>query len=115
LEYFVESKNLIESDCFKTGRKTKLNAAKLHERYVNTGIDNFISEKYPQKGCLFGYVLQGEPINIIEKINTCLHNKNRMNEKLQVTNCAIRNLEFCYQSVHPNGISLRHFLLKFSD
>jgi len=113
LEYFVEAKNLIESDSHKTGRKTRINACKLHVRYVETGIDNFVSGKYPQKGCLVGYVLQGEPTVIVEKINDCLHNKNRTTERLQVMDSTIQDLEYCYQSTHGNGIIIEHFLLKF--
>jgi hypothetical protein len=114
LEYFVETKNLIETDCFKTGRISKIIAKEKHERYINTGIDNFTSGRYPQKGCIVGYVLQGEPTKIVNKINECLLEYNRTSEHLYSIDCTIPDLKFCYQSLHENGIKIKHFLLKFS-
>ncbi|HEY5589687.1 MAG TPA: hypothetical protein VIK55_01595 [Paludibacter sp.] len=114
LEYFVEAKNLIESDCYKSGRKAKISAQEKHERYINTGIDNFISGRYPQKGCIVGYVLQGEPNKIVNKINAYLQQCNRTSEYLYSMESTIQNLEFCYQSSHENEIRIKHFLLKFS-
>lgn len=35
--YFVEAKNLIENNCTKQGRKSKLSAKKIQERYISTG------------------------------------------------------------------------------
>jgi len=114
LVYFVEAKNLIESDCYKAGRVSKIIAKEKHERYIKTGIDNFSSGRYPQKGCIVGYVLQGEPSKIVNKINTYLQLHNRTNEYLHSMESTIQNLEFCYQSSHENGIKIKHFLLKFS-
>lgn len=114
LEYFVEAKNLIETDCYKTGRTSMIRAQEKHERYINTGIDHFVTGKYPQRGCIVGYVLQGETTKIVEKINICLQKDNRISDYLQPVECTIPNLEFCYQSVHTKGITIKHFLLKFS-
>ena len=44
--YFVEAKNLIENNCAKQGRKSKLSAKKIQERYISTGIDHFISGEW---------------------------------------------------------------------
>lgn len=112
--YFIEAKNLIETDCYKTGRTSIIKAKEKHERYINTGIDHFVTGKYPQKGCIVGYVIQGEPTMIVEKINICLQKDNRISDYLQPVECTIPNLDFCYQSKHPNGINIKHFLLKFS-
>jgi len=113
-EYFIEAKNLIETDCHKTGRTSIIRSQEKHERYINTGINHFVTGKYPQRGCIVGYVLQGEPTKIVEKINACLQKENRLSEYLNTVECAIPNLEYCYQSVHTNGITIKHFLLKFS-
>lgn len=58
-KYFAKAKNLIEVDSFKAGRKTKISATELHKRYIETGIDNYLSGKYPQNKCMIGYILQG--------------------------------------------------------
>jgi hypothetical protein len=113
LEYYIEAKNLIESDCYKNGRKTKINAKGLHERYINTGIDNFISGKYPQNGCLVGYILQGNSDTIVRKINACLKSKYRDSEKLLKFNKALPCIKFCFKSNHINGIELSHYMLNF--
>ena len=55
--YFVEAKNLIENNCTKQGRKSKLSAKKIQERYISTGIDHFISGEYPFNGCMLGYII----------------------------------------------------------
>lgn len=112
-EFFIEAKNLIESDCVKKGRKTKLKAKQNHERYINTGIDNFISDKYPRKGCLIGYVLQGNPDNIVLKINSILDKSNRNEETLLKQICQIENLSSYYISNHVNHLRLRHYLITF--
>lgn len=114
LEYFVEAKNLIETDSFKTGRISKIIAKEKHERYIHTGIDHFVSGKYPQKGCIVGYVLQGDPNGIVTKINECLETSERTSEYLHAMNATYPYLQFCYQSSHNNGIKIKHFLLNFS-
>jgi hypothetical protein len=111
-EFFIEAKNLIETDCFKTGRKTKVSAQKLHERYIETGIDNFVSGKYPNKGCLVGYVLQGMPDRIVSLINSFLANRNRSDEKLIKMPDEISNIEYSFRSFHER-FELRHFFLNF--
>lgn len=113
LEYFVEAKNLIESDCFKKGRTTKLNAKKSQKRYIETGINHFISKKYPQNGCLVGYVLQGDPDKIVQKINIYLRLYNRNAEQLNNADSQIPNLPYSYISSHDIGFQIKHFFLAF--
>jgi len=111
IEFFIESKNLIEEDCFKAGRKTKVSAHKLHERYIETGIDKFVSGKYPKKGCLVGYVLQGIPENIISMINHCLEDRSRSKELLASCEENIPNMAQSYISIHDQ-LNLKHYLLE---
>ncbi len=113
LLFYVEAKNLVENDYYKSGRQTKIYAKEKHERYINTGIDNFISNRYPY-GCILGYVLLGNSNRIVDKINICLDNKSRTDEYLKPIENPVRNLEYCYQSTHCNGLELNHFLLQFS-
>jgi hypothetical protein len=112
-EFYIEAKNLIENDCVKKGRKSKLKAKKNHERYINTGIDSFISGKYPQNGCLIGYVLEGIPENIVTKINSRLDLSNRKSENLKQQACQIENLSFYFISSHEDQRKLKHYLIKF--
>jgi hypothetical protein len=114
IEFFIEAKNLIEEDCFKAGRKTKVSAHKLHERYIETGIDNFILGKYPEKGCLVGYILQGSPENIVSMINSCLMDRARSGEKLLKVMDEILNLNYCFHSIHGN-FPIKHYFLVFES
>jgi hypothetical protein len=112
IEFFIEAKNLIENNCFKKGRKTKILADSLLKRYVETGIDNFVSGKYPSKGCLVGYILEGMPDNIVLKINSNLEIRNRQQEKLYQIETNILALEYTFCSTHE-AFQLKHYFLKF--
>ena len=85
--YFVEAKNLIENNCAKQGRKTKLSAKKIQERYISTGINHFISGEYPSNGCMLGYVIEGTPTRIVENINEILLQATRSDETLKKLLC----------------------------
>ena len=102
LTYFVEAKNLIEIDSYKSNRKSKIPANKLHIRYIETGVDNYLSGRYPSDGCLVGYILQGKTENIVSMINTCLCNLNRKSEILQLQSLEQINFEPYYISSHDN-------------
>lgn len=112
-EFYLEAKNLIEDDCVKKGRKSKLIAKRYHERYIKTGIDNFISNKYPKNGCLIGYVLQGNPEIIVSKINSILKVLNRKTEVLNKQICQIENLSFFFTSNNIDQRQLKHYFIKF--
>lgn len=77
-EYFIEAKNLCETDCTKNDGATVKSSYQLN-RYVNKGIKHFISGYYPINGCLCGYILQGNTKNIIQKINEILDKKSLNN------------------------------------
>lgn len=112
IEFFIEAKNLIENDCFKAGIKTKVSARKLHERYIKTGIDNFISSKYPSNGCLVGYILQGDQEEIVLMVNLCMRELCRAKENLLRINANIPALNYVFCSTH-GSLQLKHYFLKF--
>jgi hypothetical protein len=112
-DYFVEAKNLIDIDSHKFGRKSKIPAKKLHKRYIETGIDNYISGHYPSNGCLIGYVLQGEIENIVTRLNKYLCDSNRVAEVLSPKSFELENLDYCYISTH-NLLSIKHLMLDFT-
>lgn len=113
--YFVEAKNLVENNCAKQGRKSKLNAKKIQERYVSTGIDHFISGEYPYNGCMLGYIIEGTPTKIVENINEILIRASRRDEILKKKELDIPYLDIAYISVHLNNYVLNHYFLQFSE
>jgi len=81
--YFIEAKNLIENNCTKQRGETKLNAKKIQQRYISTGIDHFISGEYPPNGCMLGSILEGTATRIVENINEILLAATRSSEILK--------------------------------
>lgn len=114
LTYFVEAKNLIEIDSYKSNRKSKIPANKLHIRYIETGIDNYLSGQYPSNGCLVGYILQGKTENIVSMLNTCLCNLSRKPEILQLQSLEQINFKPYYISSHNNVSSIKHLMFDFT-
>lgn len=114
-EYFAEAKNLIEIDSYKAGRKTKISANQLHRRYIETGIDNYLSSKYPQNGCLIGYILQGKTENIVSMLNICLCALNRKTELLQSKDLEFAEFISCYVSSHEKFLSMKHLMFDFAN
>lgn len=74
MHYYAESKNLSESNWQKSDG-SKVNASKYRARYIDTGIENFLSERYPE-GCLVGYIVQGNGQNVISGINKLIQSRN---------------------------------------
>lgn len=114
VSYFVEAKNLIENNCVKQGRKTKLNANKIQERYISTGIDLLISGEYPSNGCMLGYILEGTTDNVVKNLNTILSNMTRNEEELTKIELEIPHIEETYTSIHVNDYILYHHFLQFT-
>ena len=114
-EYFAEAKKLIEIDSYKAGRKTKISANQLHRRYIETGIDNYLSSKYPQNGCLIGYILQGKTENIVSMLNICLCALNRKTELLQSKDLEFAEFISCYVSSHEKFLSMKHLMFDFAN
>jgi len=97
--YFMEAKNLRE------------NNSALKRRYIETGIDNFISGKY-NNGLLVGYLLSGEINNTIEGINKLLRKDNRESEV--ICKCSSNYHDQYFESVHLNPLILRHLMFDFT-
>jgi hypothetical protein len=98
-EYFFEAKNLKEND------------SGLKRRYIDTGIDNFVSEKYP-KGSLVGYLLEGDQNNTVNGINSLLTKDKRHTETLK---SKINKLHIdYYESDHLTIGILKHLIFDFT-
>jgi hypothetical protein len=111
LIYFAEAKNLIEKDAVKTGRKTNISATALLKRYIKTGIDNYLSGKYPLPGCLIGYIIQGTTDNIV----TCLNKHLSESEILIKQSFGLQNFDDCYISTHQDKFQMKHLMLNFTN
>ncbi|RLK06701.1 hypothetical protein [Tenacibaculum discolor] len=98
-KYHLEAKNL------------KQNSSKLKRRYIDTGIDNFVSKKY-LNGSIIGYLLEGEVQKTIGGINSLLTKDNREDEFL---NSKVLTLHpDYYESEHPGIEILKHIVFDFT-
>jgi len=98
-EYHMEAKNLKEKD------------SGLKRRYIDTGINNFVSKKY-ENGCLLGYVLEGEVEKTVDGINKLLKKDDRELDFLKSKPYQL--YDKYYESEHLDGMVIRHFLFNFT-
>jgi len=99
-EYFFEAKNLKQNDSV------------LKRRYINTGIDNFVSKKY-EKGSLIGYLLEGETNETIKGINSLLEKDKRNTETLIFKSNKL--IKTFYESNHLDIGTLNHLIFDFTN
>jgi hypothetical protein len=106
LSYGIEAKIIAE---LNVGTR---NANSLCKEYIVSGIDRFVSGTYSMIGCMVGYVISGQPDNIVIKINDVLTNAKR-NDEVVGDKHLIYNHEHCYSSTHKE-MKLQHFFFNFN-
>ena len=99
-EYFFEAKNLKQND------------SALKRRYIDTGIDSFVSEKYAN-GSLIGYLLEGKTDETVKGINSLLEKDKRNTEVLNLKSNKL--LKTVYESNHSNIGTLKHLIFDFTS
>jgi hypothetical protein len=113
IEFTIEAKNLCENDWTKS-KGTNVSASYYKNRYINTGIEHFVSGYYPF-GCLVGYVLQGNVIKIVGDINKIIVKK-ALSPRIEIIENAnsINDYPHCYTSDNLNKtFVLDHIFLVF--
>lgn len=98
-EYFFEAKNLKQND------------SGLKRRYIDTGIDNFVSKKY-ENGSLIGYLLEGKTNETVKGINSLIEKDKRNSEILVLKNNKL--LKSYYESEHSSIGTLKHLIFDFT-
>jgi len=98
-EYHMEAKSLKEKD------------SGLKRRYIDTGINSFVSEKY-ENGCLLGYVLEGALHKTVYGINKLLKKDDREPEFLKPKPYHLHDTH--YESEHPDDMRIKHFMFDFT-
>lgn len=97
--YHMEAKNLKEK------------SSALKRRYIDTGINNFLSGKY-ENGCLLGYVVEGKLHKCVYGINGLLKKDHRVPEFLKAKPYHLHDKY--YESNHPNDSMIKHFMFDFT-
>ena len=98
--YYFEAKTLKEKD------------SALKRRYINTGINSFITKKY-ENGSLVGYLVKGDLNKTIRGINSLLKKDNRNSEILIEKKLQKHNNY--YESEHQEIGILKHLIFDFSN
>lgn len=98
-EYFFEAKNL------------KQNNSALKRRYIDTGINSFVSKKY-ENGSLIGYLLEGKVSETVKGINSLLVKDKRNTEILKLGSNNL--LKSYFESNHSDIGTLKHLLFDFT-
>lgn len=98
-EYFFEAKNLKQND------------SSLKRRYINTGINNFVSKKY-KNGSLIGYLLEGKTYETVKGINSLLEKDKRNTEILKLESNKL--LKTYFESNHSAIGTLKHLIFDFT-
>jgi hypothetical protein len=98
-EYFFEAKKLRQND------------SALKRRYIDTGIDSFVTKKY-ENGCLIAYLLEGKTDETVKGINSLLGKDRRQTEILSFTSNKLFNSY--YESYHSDIRILKHLILDFT-
>lgn len=73
VKFYAEAKNLSEQDWHKTSGAL-VKSSKQRGRYIKTGIENFLSDRYPE-GCLVGYVLNGSTVAVVSSLNSLIQKR----------------------------------------
>ena len=107
---FVTFNSEDECKVFFEAKNLKEKSYALKRRYIDTGIDNFITKKYPL-GFLVGYLLEGAVNPTIDGVNYLLKNKKREKEYLYSKKHDI--VQYYYVSYH-SGLCLKHLIFDFT-
>ena len=100
-KYFFEAKNL------------KQNSSSLKRRYIDEGINSFLTQKYP-RGCMLGYLLEGEVDKTVDGINSLLINKDKREDEIMELK-EIELYNHYYESNHPKIGALKHLIFDFTQ
>jgi len=111
--YFaVEAKIIIENNFRK-----RIATTEISEYISNKGMRKFIEGIYKKKGCMLGYVVEGNPAAIVKKINEKIridpfYKESAILEKKPL----IEDFDCYYESTHSeyNNNPLRHLFLDFA-
>lgn len=115
LEYFAEAKNLSQQDWHKPSGAW-VRATYYRGRYLDTGIENYLSYRYPE-GCLVGYVVNGSTIAVVNSLNHLIQTRSlppRVGLLIQDAS-AIWTAHYHSDNCLSNGVMpLTHLLLQLA-
>jgi hypothetical protein len=115
LEYFVETQNIVEfipPEKKKARQRNPIVISDSHKQYL-AKVSNCLLEKYPDRGCIVAYILEGDTKYTVNCLNHCLCDCNRVSEILKRRHAKLKDVETCYISFHNDNI-MKHLMFNFS-
>ncbi len=112
-DYVIEAKNISNSRWQKSNLNN-VNASQQQTEYITKGVDRFLSGHFKdKKGCMVGYIVNGNLSDILNKINDKFKNQSRVKENIyqvesKELNCTI------YNSKHKER-DLKHLFFIYSN
>ena len=113
-DFYAEAKNLSQDDWVKTDG-SKVSSSKYRGRYIDTGIENLVSERYPE-GCLVGYIVQGTEAQVISAINKLIQTRSLLPRVGLIQKDEAVSFAICYFSSHAledRQFIIRHLFMQF--
>ena len=113
-DYYAEAKNLSESDWIKPSSASKVSASHYRARYIDTGIENFLSGRYPE-GFLVAYIVNGLEENIIAGLNGLINSRKATPRIGIILKDSL--MPICYLSenqLEKGSFLLRHLILQLA-
>lgn len=115
IEFFAEAKNLSERDWIKSGG-AHVQAAYYRRRYIDTGIENYLTDRYPE-GCLVGYVVNGTISSVVAGLNRLIQSRNlspRVGQLIAKDPPGWTAHYYSENSPHEDILTLIHLILQLS-
>lgn len=110
LNYIIEAKNISSSQWNKSN-KSKVNASQQQTEYITKGIDRFLTGHYKdKKGCMLGYLVNGELQEVLLKINVKIKKQKNVSECINLG--ALVNKHRIFESIHGER-KLKHLFFNF--
>ncbi len=114
LHFYAEAKNLSENNWDKPNGAS-VDASYYRARYIDTGIENFLSGRYPE-GCLVGYIVQGKQEQVISGINRLIESRKLLPKVGLIQKDSDVSFSTCYCSSHDfegRQFTIRHVFMQF--
>jgi len=114
--YYMEAKNLSEED-WKKPSGAKVRAGYQRDRYIETGIENYLNDRYPE-GCLVAYVVNGKEANIVKALNKSIGRRQEKSPYIglvQKDNTMVSTICYCSHNPLTRGVrTLYHLFLQLA-
>ena len=113
--YYAEAKNLSEND-WRKADGASVDASHYRARYIDTGIENYLTERYP-KGCLVAYIVNGNVATVVSGLNNLINRRNASPRIGLIQKDVTDHRDCCYISnnqISDVDFSLKHLMLQLA-